>query len=89
MNEPLRSEAEVQLGFDYVAAVSELLNKFTYKEIAERIGYRSTGSVTAVLEGRIPSHSHGEALWLLYKVTFGRRPPLSGVQLIANSLTGI
>ena len=76
-----------QLGFDYVQAMVDLLTKFTYREIAERLGYNSVGSITAVLDGKVPSHLHGEALWLLYRATFDRRPPLSSVQQIANSLT--
>ena len=77
----------VQVGFNYVQAMIDLLTKFTYREIAERLGYSSVGSITAVLSGKVPSHLHGEALWLLYRDTFGRRPPLSAVQQIANSLT--
>lgn len=77
----------VQVGFDYVKAMVELLERFTYREIAERLGYNSVGSITAVLDGKVPSHLHGEALWVLYRDTFGRRPPLSSVQQIANSLT--
>lgn len=76
-----------QLGFDYVKAVADLLERLTYREIADRLGYNSVGSVTAILDGKVPSHLHGQALWMLYSATFGRRPPLTPVQQIANSLT--
>lgn len=75
------------LGFDYAQAMAELLTKFTHREIIERLGYSSVGSVTAVLKGKVPSHLHGEAMWVLYRDTFSRRPPLSTVQKIANYLT--
>ena len=64
-----------QVGFDYAGTVRELLTRFTYSEIAERCGYKSVGSLYAVMEGRVPSHVHGESIWALYKDTFGRKPP--------------
>ena len=76
-----------QLGFDYARAMKDLLERFTYREIAERLGYNSVGSITAVLDGKVPSHLHGQALWVMYWTTFGRRPPLTPVQQIANNLT--
>jgi len=72
-----------RVGFNYVSALKELLKIYTYKELADRIGYRSTGSITAVLSGRTPSHIHGETIWALYIDTFGRKPPLD-VQKNAN-----
>lgn len=65
-----------QVGFDYIAALRDLLTILTFKEIAGHVGYRSVGSVTAVLEGKIPSHIHGEAIWALYMEKFKRKPPL-------------
>lgn len=79
--------AHLGLGYDYMRAISELLERFTYQEIATSIGYRSVGSITSILSGKVPSHLHGEALWLLYQKTFNRRPPLTDAQRIANSLT--
>lgn len=76
-----------RVGFDYVAAMNDLLAKFTYSEIAAKLGYKSTGSITAILKGHSPAHQHGEALWALYIETFNRKPPLSDVQNNANSLT--
>lgn len=82
-----KKEIHKGLGFDYAQAINDLLKKFTYQEIADRLGYRSVGSITAVIEGKIPSHMHGEALWVLYIATYGRKPPLTSVQNIANYLT--
>ena len=64
-----------QVGFDYSGAMTELLTRFTYSELADRIGYKSVGAVSAVRDGRVPSHVHGEAIWALYKDTFGKKPP--------------
>lgn len=66
-----------KVGFDYAKALRELLERLTYEEVARSVGYRSTGSVTAICyAGRIPSHRHGEAIWALYCDTFKRKPPL-------------
>lgn len=65
-----------QVGFNYIEALAELLTRYTYSEIAHNVGYKSVGSITAVLEGKTPSHRHGEAIWALYVDTFGRKPPL-------------
>lgn len=80
------------VGYDYVQAMVDLLTKFTYREIADRLGYKSTGSIAAVLKGHEPSHQQGEAMWALYLDTFNRKPPMTeaqraGAQNIANSLT--
>ena len=64
-----------QVGYDYAGALTELLKIYTYSEIAERIGYRSVGAVSAIKNGNVPSHVHGEALWALYKDTFKKKPP--------------
>lgn len=79
-------------GYDYVAAMSELLKRYTYQEIADRLGYKSTGSIAAVLKGHKPSHPLGEAMWALYVETFNCKPPMTdsqrgGVQNNAKSLT--
>lgn len=65
-----------RVGFDYIKAIRDLLKKMTYEELAFAIGYNSTGSITAVLKGRVPSHVHGEALWALYLASYGCKPPL-------------
>lgn len=64
-----------QVGFNYVAAVRELLERVTYEELAFTIGYESVGSISGLLKGRKPSHIQGEALWAFYLATFGRKPP--------------
>lgn len=64
------------VGFDYISALREILKRLTYEEAAYRLGYSSTGGVTAVLKGRVPSHKHGEAIWALYLELFNRKPPL-------------
>jgi len=70
-----------RVGFDYVGALKELLEKFTYEELADLLGYKSGGSLTAIVKGKtIPSHIHGEALWALYHDTFNRKPPMSPIQ---------
>lgn len=69
-----------RVGFDYAQAMKDLLKRLTHMEIAFRIGYQSTGSVTAVVKGVIPSHKHGEALWALYMEVFGTKPPMSEIQ---------
>ena len=63
-----------RVGFDYVAAMRRLLTVFTYSEIASRVGYNSVGSVSAVADGRVPSHVHGEAIWAMYVDKFGEKP---------------
>lgn len=65
-----------ELGFDYSRAALELLRHgITYEVLAERMGYRSKASVSAILNGVIPSHRHGEALATVYLEAFGIRPP--------------
>ena len=65
------------VGFDYAQAIRELNQVFTYEMIAKEIGYGSKDSINQVLNGRIPSHVHGEALWAFYSDTFGRKPPFN------------
>ena len=65
----------VEAGFDYVKALLELRTQFTYEYIAERCGYESKGSITKTLAGAIPPHPQGEAIYILYVETFGRKPP--------------
>lgn len=72
MNLPLPE----RVGFNYVAAALELLRVMTYEELAEGLGYKSKGGVSALLDGAIPSHVQGEALWALYLATFNRKPPM-------------
>ena len=67
-----------RVGFNYAQALRDLLKKLTYADIAQRVGYNSTGSLTEILgRGRSPSHRHGEAIWALYLEVFGKKPPLT------------
>ena len=65
-----------EVGFDYVATLLAIRNVMSYDAIAEVIGYRSKGGISALLRGAIPSHVQGEALWALHVELFGTRPPL-------------
>lgn len=65
------------VGFDYCGAALDLLRVMTYERLAEALGYQSKGSVSQILDGAVPSHVQGEALWALYLQTFNRKPPMS------------
>lgn len=69
-----------KVGFDYAAALREMLQRLTYEELAFKIGYGSAGSLGGVLKGMTPSHRHGEAIWALYVEMFGRKPPMTPAQ---------
>lgn len=68
------------VGFDYSQAILELSQKMTYSAIAKALGYNSKSSVNKIAGGVTPSHVRGEALWVLYVETFGRKPPRSLAQ---------
>lgn len=74
-----------RVGFDYASAVRNLLKKLTYAELYGRLGYNSTGSITALLKGHTPSHKHGEAIWALHLELFGEKPPMSDSQRNAQN----
>lgn len=63
-----------QVGFDYAQTVRKLNQIFTYEQIAKSVGYKNVNSVARIMNGAIPSHIHGEALWALYIDTFGAKP---------------
>lgn len=71
------SDQHYQVGYDYAAAVIELLRVMTYEELARYLGYNSKGAISKVLDGAIPSHVQGEALWALYRDTFNKKPPMN------------
>lgn len=72
-------------GFNYTAAIEELLARMTLTQLVQAIGYKSVGSVYDITKkGRIPSHIHGEALWALYHDTFGRKPPMTEAQRVGR-----
>lgn len=64
------------VGFDYAQAIRELNQAFTYSQLAKELGYDNKASITAIRNGSMPSHIHGEALWALYCDTFGHKPKL-------------
>lgn len=65
------------VGFNYAKVTLELLQVYSYETVAEAIGYKSNASITRLLEGQVPPHVQGEALWSLYVQTFNRKPPLT------------
>lgn len=75
MTEPL-----VPVGFDYAKAMIEISRRLTYWQIAEYCGYEGKQSVLDVIQGHIPSHPQGEAIWALYVELFGHKPPHSPAQ---------
>ena len=70
----------VPSGFDYILAINDLLERLTYEEIRQYLGYDSRSAITAILGGAIPSHIAGQALWVLYRDTFGKKPPMTVFQ---------
>ena len=68
------------VGFDYARALTEISEQMTYDQIAEYCGYENRASIFRVMNGAIPPHPQGEAIWSLYCVLFGRKPPLVSVE---------
>lgn len=62
-------------GFDYAAAVRDIHRHMTYDEIAEFCGYENKASIHRVIQGAIPDHPRGEAIYILYMELFGHKPP--------------
>ncbi len=65
------------VGYNYVAALLALLKRMTYRQVCDALGYRSKGALSKILDGAVPKHIHGEALWALYVETFKEKPPMS------------
>jgi hypothetical protein len=68
------SEPYVKAGYDYAGAVKRLKTVHTFEKIAGFCGYESVLSVRRVLQGSIPSHPQGEAIYIMYVETFGEKP---------------
>ena len=68
------SNPPIQAGFDYPVTLLELRTVMSYEEIAAACGWESKSSIVRVLNGAIPAHPQGEALYILYVETFGRKP---------------
>ena len=67
---------EHEVGFDYAQTVRELNQLLSHEQIASVCGYNSRRSVINLMGGKTtPSHTHGEALYILYVETFNRKPP--------------
>jgi len=64
----------VQAGYDYKAALTRLNTIYTYAEIAEYCGYESANSIYKILQGSIPSHPAGEAIYIMYLEHFKQKP---------------
>lgn len=64
----------IQAGYDYPKAVLELRRVMSYAQIAARCGFLSPSAVSSIASGTVPSHPRGEALYILYVETFGRKP---------------
>lgn len=74
-----------RVGYDYLGAVLELLTVMSYGELAKAIGYRSKGAISKILQGGLPTHAHGEAIWVTYREKFGTKPPMSTHQQQGHS----
>ena len=67
-------------GFDYAQTVRELHGVMTLDQIAEYCGYETHVAVIKLLQGAVPSHPQGQALWVLYRAKFGHKPPMTEEQ---------
>ncbi len=74
------SDPSIPVGFDYARAVLEIRKRMTYEEIAACLGYEYASSVGNIVNGRIPNHPQGEALFVLYRELFGCKPPMTEAQ---------
>lgn len=63
-------------GIDHAQSLLELSKVWTATEIAEFCGFSGRGALRSVATGaRGPSHKAGEAIYILYVETFGKKPP--------------
>lgn len=74
------SQPTIPVGFDYARAMLEIRKLMTYEEIAACLGYENAQSVGNIINGRIPNHPQGEALFVLYRELFGCKPPMTEAQ---------
>ncbi len=75
----------VPVGFDYAAALMAIREQMSYAVIADYVGYESSSSVQRVIDGAIPPHPQGEAIWALYRELFEDKPPISEEQTAGGS----
>ena len=64
----------IEAGFDYSRATLELRRVMHYDEIAAKCGFSGASAVAAIASGTVPSHPRGEALYILYVETYGKKP---------------
>lgn len=76
------------VGFDYAETIRQLNKTLTYEQIAEFCGYESRNAVYKILNGSLPAHPQGEALWVLYVKAFGKKPPATIEQALGHFVTG-
>lgn len=78
----------IPVGFDYAKACLAIRKERTYAQMAEFCGYDSPNAIGRVIAGVIPSHPHGEAIYVLYRELFGAKPPMTGEQVtgVAESI---
>lgn len=74
------AQPAVPVGFDYAKALLEIRRHMTYEQIAAFCGYEGASGVAWVINGGIPSHPQGEAIWSLHCNLLGRKPPVSPLQ---------
>lgn len=75
----------VPVGFDYTAALKRIRTRMSLAVIADYLGYESRAGVQRVINGSVPSHPQGEAIWALYVELFNEKPPHSPEQLQGGS----
>ncbi len=93
---PLRKvfrEIELEPGFDFPATLVELSHYFSDSLLASIIGPAlgergiTTGTIRNLRLGRhVPNHELGEAIYILYVETTGRKPPLKISEKTRRSL---
>ena len=74
------SDPKIPVGFDYALAMAEIRTKLSFGKISDYLGYESRTSIYRVLDGAIPPHPQGEAIWALYRELFGDKPPVTKEQ---------
>ncbi len=72
------------VGYDYAETVRQLNKTLTYEQIAEFCGYESRNAIYKILKGGLPAHPQGEALWVLYRKVYGRKPPQTQDQVVGQ-----
>lgn len=77
-----------EVGFDYARTVLEINRAgWSYEQIALFCGYESKGTIAGIIQGAMPGHREGEALYILYVELFNRKPPLNvqGTEQLAST----